>query len=361
MRPLQQLRAHGGDIWGLGAGGSGDLLDFSANINPLGLSAKAQKAMIEAIPQLVHYPDPQCRQLRQRLSELLGLSLDQIMIGNGAVELIFLVVKELQPRRLLLPAPTFCEYALAAAAESVPVHHLLPSGRAPYYDLGALVAAIQPGDLIFLCNPNNPTGQLLPRSDLQYLVEQAAARSSTVVVDEAFIDFVDHGETHSVLPLLSHWSNLMVLRSLTKFYALPGIRIGYLLGPAERLARLQGLRDPWSVNHLAQVAALASMDDQAYAERTCQWLRDERSWFLDALEQIPGLHPYLPTANYLLVDCCESGHSASVWAERLRRERILIRDCSTYLGLDSYWFRVAVRDRQSNRCLLEALRRAAHA
>lgn len=208
---------------------------------------------------------------------------------------------------------------------------------------------LEAGDLLILCNPHNPTGRLLSPAEVLRLVDGTEA---TVVVDEAFIDLTDPGEAASVLPWVGQRPNLVVLRSLTKFYAMPGLRVGYAVAQAEWVAALDRTRDPWSVGSLAQAAALAAFEDAAYAARTRSWIHQERPFLAEALASLPGYAVAPPAANFILVRC-----PGPTWAlqERLGPRGILVRDCRSFAGLTDRHMRLAVRSRAENLRLLEAL------
>ncbi|HYF79485.1 MAG TPA: threonine-phosphate decarboxylase CobD [Symbiobacteriaceae bacterium] len=336
---------HGGDVlaaaarWGLDPSA---ILDFSANINPLGAPPVALEAARAALASVTHYPEPHSRLLCMVLAERHGVPEGAILVGNGAAEVIHLLLRQAGGRRISFPVPGFAEYGRAAravggiiVAEGTPV----PSG-----------AGLQPGDFLILCNPHNPTGLLLTPDQVLAIADATAA---TVIVDEAFIDLTDAGEQGSVIPHVPQRANLVVIRSLTKFYALPGLRIGYAVGRPELVADLDRVRDPWSVSALAQAAALAALADHAYADRTREWVRAERTFLAGELARLPGYSIAPPSANFILLRAPEPA-----WAiqERLGPQGILIRDCRSFQGLSEYHVRVAVRSRPENLRLLEALK-----
>lgn len=345
--------AHGGDVYEV-ARRQGraveELVDFSANINPLGFPPGVVRAIQEALGLLVHYPDPGCVELAQDLAVYHGLSPEEILVGNGSTELIYLVVRALKPSRALMVAPAFSEYQKALEVADIPYEFYLTSEAAgftlsgPPRDFGA--------DLVFLANPASPSGALLPPAELLTWVGRWQDSGTWVLLDEAFVDFV---EGASLKTYLRHFPRLLILRSFTKFFAIPGLRLGYLLGAPDLIARLAAVKEPWSVNTLSQAAGRACLQDQEYMHRTRSLVAAERQYLLDGLKALPGLKPFPGAANYLLVKLAKPGWTARSLREKLVEHGLIIRDASNFAGLDERYFRVAVRLREENDRLLAAL------
>ncbi len=334
------------------------LVDFSASINPLGPSPRAVRAVREALPQLIHYPDPDCVSLRRALATRWRLDSDQILIGNGSIELIHLLPRALGIRHALLIGPTFSEYERAVALAGGRVSYL-HAGRSEDYrppvdrTLSALRSGREAIDTIFLCNPNSPTGRGVDATAVRTLVQAAARRRMRAVVDETFVEYCPR---RSVLRDVPHWANLLVLRSLTKFYAMPGLRLGYLAGSAQLIQRVRSLQPPWSVNTPAQVFAVAALSDRGHADRSLAFVEQERAALVASLTALPGVTVFPAEANFLLVEL-PAPLSAGACAAALARQGLLIRDCSSVPGLNRRTIRVAVRRRAQNRRLVAALRR----
>ena len=349
------MQRHGGNVW-LAQQTYGimtnELIDFSANINPLGPSPRAMEALERAKAYIRHYPEPQAETLRLELASLWNLPEDMIIVGNGAAELIYALGRVLRPRRVLLPVPTFSEYAESFTEQERIAIYLK---RDNYFSLQPekLYPLLEPGDLLVICNPNNPTGQLISRVELRGLLEQAKEKATWVLLDEAFMDFVQPQQ--SLLEELSLYPNLIIVRSLTKIYALPGLRLGYLAAPPQMIKKLYQTLPPWRVNVLAQAAGLASLQDQAYFNQTLALVNRQKEFMRKALEAMPGLTPLPAAANFLLVDCRDSGFTAAAIKEYLAPRGILLRLCHNFEGLDEYYFRVAVRTEGENLCLLQNL------
>ncbi|WOD40533.1 threonine-phosphate decarboxylase CobD [Nodosilinea sp. E11] len=351
---------HGGNLaWAAAIANCspGSLLDFSASINPLGPPASVTEAMTEALGQLRHYPDPEYTDLRWALASYHQVPPDWVLPGNGAAELLTWAARDLaeadKPCGCHLLTPAFSDYGRSLAAFGVPVHPWpLPLGEdSADYAFPAATDWPQAAGLL-INNPHNPTGQLFSTVSLKPLLD----RFATVIVDEAFMDFLPPDQQQSLIGEMAHHPNLVVLRSLTKFYTLPGLRIGYALGHPDRLARWQRWRDPWPVNALAAAAAIAAVQDTAFQARTWQWLPPARQALFDGLRQLPGLSPLAGAANYLLV---HTNTPAPGLQERLlRSHQVLIRDCLSFAELGEHYFRVAVRHSAENECLLTALSQA---
>jgi len=347
---------HGGNVFtiarSLGVSPE-DILDFSANINPLGPAPGVREALAGTFARIVHYPDSECNELRDALARLHGLEPAQVCVANGSTQLIYLLPRLVPGKRALVIAPAFSEYAGALARDGWNVEQfILDSEDCFNLPVNRLAERLRGGcDLLVIGNPGNPTGRLYPCSTVRQIIAVCAAAKCFLVLDEAFMDFC---EEESAKHLAREAENVLILRSLTKFYALPGMRLGYAISSSSTIARLAGLREPWSVNTPAQAAGLASLADGAYAAATRELVSSCRESLSVGLAAIPGLAPYPSAANYLLVKI-EEGPCAEELAERLMAELILIRCCGNFAGLDSRFFRVAVRQRQDNDRLLASL------
>ncbi len=332
------------------------IMDFSASINPLGPPAAVLRTIRSALKQIAHYPDPDCWQLRQELTQQIGVDPDMILVGNGSTELIHLLPRALTIKAALIIGPTFEEYAraLTNAGSSVQYVHARREERfrPPLNDVLRQFSAKQSKfDAVFLCNPNNPTGQVMSRLALRELAEVVERQQGWLIIDEAFIDYC---QEQSVVSLVSEHPRMMVLRSLTKFYAMPGLRIGYLVGASKVVDRLKDRQPPWSVNSLAQEVSRAVLHDQAYATQSRIFMKSERSRFVRGLRSLSGLRVYSSAANFVLIELPAS-ICAGEMTDRLASGRLLVRDCSTLPGLTTQMIRVAIRTVKENRRLIAAL------
>ena len=351
---------HGGDIFGaVRSTGSSihQIHDFSANINPLGPSPAALQAINKNMHLIRHYPDSSCSDLRRALSGYLGVPPENMLPGNGASELIYLLARVWACRRVVVPRPTFIEYAEAVTAAGGSVREVpLDEEKDFALPAAALKRELRQSDAVFICNPNNPTGRVEKRAVIQSIVEYAAQENKTVVVDEAFMDFVAHAGQCTILPLVEKHPHLVVLYSLTKFFGIPGLRLGMLIGSVPLIKKLEACKDPWSVNTLAQVAGTAALDDREYMEETRRLVTGEREFLFRAVSLIPGLTAFNGEANYLLIKIENEGINSSRLAIETARRGVLVRDCSNFSGLGDRYIRVAVRSRRENVVLLDVLK-----
>jgi threonine-phosphate decarboxylase len=338
------------------------LLDFSASINPLGPPGSVLQAIRAALPGIAHYPDPDCRELTEKLAAAHGVEPSQIVVGNGSNELIYAIARAFQPKRVAIAEPTYTEYLRASLLVGAQVDHWLAEGEnfslTPFDPEGA--------DLVWLCNPNNPTGELWAGQASQTLVPWMQAHSRTLfVVDEAFISFCcwDFPGMTPTLPcslVTAKLENLIVLRSLTKLYALPGLRLGYAVTNPVRAARLRAQLAPWSVNHLAQVAGLAALGEAAYHQRTKTWIVEEICPFGAGGTYFHRL-PHLSKVRLQVTSVCNfmllrlNQHTAPDVTAQLRQRGLLARDASNFVGLDDHYLRVAVRTQTENERLVNEL------
>ncbi len=355
-------KIHGGNIYEIAERynlNPAKIMDFSASINPLGLSAKAKKKVLkDGLSAILHYPDPGCFDLHQALGRFYGVAEDQILAGAGTTEFIYEIPRVLKIERPLIVTPAFSEYenALEGSGRSCQIH-FFETKEEDGFELnveGLILALTQGYDALYLCNPNNPAGILTEKKDLSRILAQTEREKVWFILDEAFIDFAPEG---SLTEETRDASRLIILRSLTKFFALPGLRAGCLVSNPEVIQRFSGSREPWRVNALAQIAAVESLKDESYVARTREWVRLERENLARGLRGIPGFIPYPSAANYLFVQLHPSLNlTAGELRERLIPRGILIRDCNSFHHLGPYFFRIAVRTQRENQALLKALR-----
>ncbi len=349
-------RTHGGnvDAWARSSGVEvGELLDFSASINPLGPPSSAREAFVESYAEILRYPDPYGDKLKEALAERHGLSPTEVLLGNGSTQLIYLLCAALRPRNALIVGPAFSEYAnaLTLIGAKVASFNLSPDNSFQFSTKRLSAAWDKDCDIVFLATPNSVTGQMIPKVEIEKLAHIALARKTIVVIDEAFVDFV---ETESIKALVRRNPYLIVLRSLTKYYALPGLRLGYLLGETGRVAELAAYQEPWSINGPALNVALACLKDSSFATKTERWLERERKFLFERLTALEGLHPLASRTNFLLVQIERSHGDALRLRSFLLQKNILIRACETF-GLGVNYFRIAIKQRKDNQRLLAAL------
>ena len=327
---------HGGDH-------TGKLLDFSANVSPLGVPEGVRAAIAEAASGAARYPDPYCRRLRAAISAADAVPPEFVLCGNGASDLIFRAALAARPRRALVPAPTFSEYeaALSLAGCGVSRYTLAPErGFRPGDDF--LDALTPDMDMVFLCQPDNPTGVTVPKALLLRILRRCRDIHCRLILDECFLGFLDCPEDFTLQECLPDFPNLLILRAFTKLYGMAGVRLGYALcTDAAFLSRMRRCGPPWSVSGLAQAAGVAALRERLVSR--------ERPALYDALRAL-GLRVIPGEANFLLFQ------SPCPLDAPLQERGIFVRNCADFHGLDATWYRVAVRTGAENRRLTAALR-----
>lgn len=322
-------RIHGGDWAGFHEEFGQAPLDFSASISPLGVPEGVRRAAAETAESADRYPDPQCRELSRVIAEHEGVLVSQVLCGAGAADLIWRTVLAIHPRTAVIQAPTFGEYRAALEFVNCEISHDWFTNP----------------DMIILCSPNNPTGELLPLEKL----EAAAKTGATVLIDECFLDFTDDPEAYDFTAKLADYPNVLVLKAFTKIYAMAGFRLGYVMGSdAALLKRISMAGPPWAVSSVAQTAGLAALREEEYKRQVRNLVKTERPWLLEQLRQL-GLPTVPGSANFLLFRAdCFTGES-------LKKKGILVRTCGDFEGLDESWIRIAVRTHEDNERLIRAL------
>jgi threonine-phosphate decarboxylase len=335
---------HGGDVYG------GDVtLDFSANINPFGTPEAVREAVRDALDRLDRYPDPYCRELVAAIAAAEQVPERFILCGNGAAELIYAWCRAAAPRTALLTGPTFLEYDLALGLIGCRRElHLLRQEEDFVLTASVLdtLEAVRP-DAVFLCDPNNPTGQRIDPTLMEELLVRCRGRGTRVFVDECFADLCD--DRHSLSCRLEEFPNLLVLKAFTKSYGMAGLRLGYgLSADGALLGAMAASVQPWNVSTPAQAAGVAALGQADFLEKTRGLIRAERPRLRAFLESM-GWYVCPSLANFLLFRGPED------LGERLRRKGVAIRDCANYPGLGRGWYRIAVRQREENDMLMAAI------
>ncbi len=331
-----------------------EIIDFSANINFLGPPESVLEVIKKNLAGIENYPDPDSTRLKSILAEQTGQRVDNLIVGNGAVELIYLVAKVLQPEDALVLAPTFSEYRSALESSGAVVEEFVLAREEKFeLNLAELLPSLAEVDLFCLCNPNNPTAKFLSRCQVKEIIDYAQQHDTYLLIDEAFVDFLEADIT--VIDLITEYDNLFVLRSLTKFFAIPGLRLGYGAANDELIQQLKASHDPWNVNYLAQLAGQVGLQDKEYIVRSQAAIAREREFLYQKLSEWVQLEVYYPTANYIFVDVTASNFTATSLVEELAQYGILIRNCNTYSNLGEDFVRIAVKSRTDNLQLLSRL------
>ncbi|HYA87206.1 MAG TPA: threonine-phosphate decarboxylase CobD [Nitrospirota bacterium] len=348
-------KAHGGNIYKAARQFGIDLakiMDFSSNVNPLGPSSHAIGAAKNALSQVNHYPDPEMAELRRAIGRYFGVKETQVICGNGSTALIHLIPRVFRPGKVLIPIPTFSEYA--AAAENVGAEVVtfpLKENDGFRIDPVEMAFALNGVDMAFLCNPNNPTGQVILKSEMLEIIKYAQQRGVKLVLDEVFMDYL---ESESIIKETVHSSGIICLRAFSKFFGMPGFRVGYAVSDETTVATLRAGQEPWTVSIPAERAAMAALDDWSYIKKTRSILARERDRLLSALRLLPGVETFPCSANFILFKV--TSMDAYMLREKLGAQGMLVRDCSNFPGLDDRYIRIAIRSRRENKRLIKSLR-----
>lgn len=337
---------HGGNVYQ-----HKNVTDFSANLNPLGMPESVRDAAIGGVCRSERYPDPDSLELREAIAAAAGTEASKVICGNGAAELIFLLAAAKKPKKALLPAPTFAEYETALSACGCECVFYRLKEETGFCLKEDFIEAITEGtELVYLCNPNNPTGVLTEKTSLLRILDRCRSVGALLVIDECFLELTGKKELYTMEDQLSGGS-LFLLKAFTKTYAMAGLRLGYgLTEEQELLDQMNGLRQPWSVSLPAACAGLAALKETAYVKRSVDYISRERKWLSERLRSFP-MKLYEGSANYLFFYCDRKG----LW-EALLSRGILIRDCSNYRGLSKGYYRIAVRTHEENEALIRALK-----
>jgi len=356
LRVERQIRNHKvvqhGGIYSAGLEYKPVIIDFSSNVNPIGFPRLITNNLKKDLPLFSVYPDPDSTKLRNYLEKYTGISKDQIIVGNGATEIIYNFSGAfLKGCKVLIPIPTFGEYESAAKLHGASINFLKTMNL--NNEISKLLEILPKNDCVFICNPNNPTGSLIKRKDMLKIVEAAYKRSVLLFVDECFIEFVSNIR-ESIVPHLREFDNIFVLRSLTKSFGLAGLRIGYGLGSLQMIKVLQKTKLPWNVSGFAQSVAIKALSDKRHLVKTRKIISKERKFLKESISKINGFYCYDSDVNFLLI---KSTKNSKYIQKKLLEKNILIRDCSTFRGLNNNFIRVAVRTHKENLKLIKELKK----
>jgi threonine-phosphate decarboxylase len=362
--PCKQKRfvSHGGDVWGFSRKYNiplENVMDFSGPINFLGPAPKAVEAVKQYAKLIRFYPDPNPVELRSEIAAYVGhgVGAENIILGNGSIELIYMIT-EVFPRgfKAVIPVPSFTEYEKAALrVGGEPVYMQLPENYA--LDTESVKKEITDNTrIVCICNPHSPSGTLYSKETILDLVEFCHKKGIIFSIDENYIEFAEKGEENTVAGYVKKYENLFVIRSVTKFYGMPGIRFGYGIAAENLIDKLQTVRQPWSINGLAGFATLAAFKDTEFIENTKRTIAKERASFAKMLSEIGELKVFPSETNFLLVKILDKNLTSTALREELAKEGMLIRDCSTFVGLDNSYFRLTVRSAADNLKLVNVLK-----
>lgn len=327
------------------------IYDFSANINPLGINKKVKNEMIKALDKIESYPDITYHNLKEGIKKFEEVDYENIILGNGAAEVIFNISRGLKPKKAILMAPTFSEYEDSLRSIDCKIE---------YYKMDKdflikedfLEKLTEDIDITFICNPNNPTGKLTSKRLLLDILERGVKNNITIVVDESFLDFLENKNEYSLVKYIEKYNNLIVVKSLTKFFAFPGIRLGYgLTKNKDYIEKINKISIAWNVNTIALYGGVQALKEEAYMRASREYLREEKNFLLKSLEKFEELEIYSGSVNYIFFKVKIDIDLKTA----LLNKNILIRSCENYINLEKGYYRIAVRRREENKILIQAL------
>ena len=325
-------------------------MDFSSNINPAGMPASVKSTLKKRLNKIENYPDLHSSKLISSLKKYTGLSKTNLIVGNGAIEIIYNFCSAfLSKKHILISVPTFGEYESAAKLANCKITFFKTMNLSE--NLDSFISKIPTNGCVFVCNPNNPTGTILSKKQLTKIISTAKRKSCFVFVDECFIELVPQSN-QSILNLVKRYDNLFVLRSLTKSFALAGIRIGYGGSSKEMIKILQKIKIPWSVNALAQEAGIIAIKNKPHLTNSKSIIKNESNFLKNKISDLPGFECYDSSTNFILI---KTKQDSTEIQKKLLKHKVLIRDCKNFRGLNNHYIRIAVKSHQDNLKLIQAL------
>ncbi|MBW7571281.1 pyridoxal phosphate-dependent aminotransferase [Caproiciproducens faecalis] len=336
---------HGGDIYR-----NQVRIDFSVNSNPLGIPDSVKSALHEAVGHCEQYPDIRAQELTDSVSKMTGVEKEHILFGNGASELFLAVIHAVQPKRIVIPVPSFFGYEKAASASNAQIYYYEMQECAGFaLNEGILKELTEETDLLFLANPNNPVGNLVDSALLEKVARVCLEKKITVVLDECFLEFTGEEERLSYKNRITDYPNILVVRAFTKIFAIPGVRLGYLFcGDRELKEKIENQLPEWNLSVFAQAAGTAACLEKEYVEKTAGYVKTERECLTAELKRL-GIRVHPSAADYLLLN------TDLDFYHFLLRKEILVRDCGSYRGLQKGYYRVAVKNHGENEALIRAV------
>lgn len=335
-----------------------DIIPFAGNVNPLGISPLLKKSMASHIESISEYPDRDYKELRSTLALYCNVPMEHIIVGNGATEMISLTMQLLRPKHALLLSPTYSEYTREIDLVGGHVEeYFLREDLDFKLDLNDLISKLTDDiDLLAICNPNNPTSSALNTEEITKILTHCKLHDIFVMIDETYVEFAPDIEAVSAVSLIPKYDNFMIIRGVSKFYAAPGLRFGY--GMTSNEAFLKDLllyQNPWSLNSIAAYAGERMFSDTDYYAKTRELICSERTYMFDELEKNPNFKPYKAYANFILVEILKEGVTSFDVFEKAIKNRLMIRDCSSFESLAGEFFRFCIMNPADNRRLLDVL------
>jgi threonine-phosphate decarboxylase len=345
---------HGGDIYSKrDIQENNKLIDFSSNVNPLGMPPAVKRAIIDNIDSFSNYPDPLCRDLIEEISNYENIPTEYIVCGNGAADIIYRIAVALKPKMTLLTAPTFSEYEESVKTVNSDIrYHFLLENNGFSVDKGIFDKLELDVDIAFLCNPNNPTGVPIKKDIVLEIAAQCKVNKTVLVVDECFIEFLENSQDYSIVDKLGDFDNVIVLKAFTKTYAMAGIRLGYgICANKDTIDRINDVGQPWNVSIIAQKCGIAAIKEVEYVRQTKMLIKQNREYLMAEVSLL-GLKVFEAKANYILF----KSENKLLHLE-LEKYGILIRPCNNYVGLNDAYFRIAVKGKEDNEYLIKNMKK----
>lgn len=335
-----------------------EITSFSANVNPLGISPMLREQLADKIDAISSYPDREYTSLRKCIAEYCGTEYENIIVGNGSTELISLFIQVQHPKKTMIIGPTYSEYERSVSLEG---------GSCLYYPLKEeddftlnteyfLQKLNETIDLLIICNPNNPTSSAIGRKDMRKILDACMEYGIFLMIDETYVEFANNYNEVNAVPLTSYYNNLIILRGTSKFFAAPGLRLGYAItGNKDLIDYINTHKNPWMINSLAVVAGEIMFKDQDYIQKTRHLISTERDRMFQKLASHPDFKPYPASANFILVRLLKDSLTSEYLFDKAIRQKMMIRDCSTFPFLDNSYIRFCIMSPEMNDKLLECL------
>lgn len=335
-----------------------DIVSFSANVNPLGISPKLKLTLSERIDSIMSYPDREYTSLRKCIADYVRAEAQDIIVGNGSTELISLFIQIKHPKKALIIGPTYSEYEREVAlGGGCTLYHRLEEENNFVLDIPSLDKELTPDvDLLVICNPNNPTSSSITRSDMRKILDICKKKGIFVMVDETYVEFSEDVSKITSVPLTGYYNNIIILRGISKFFAAPGLRLGYAVcGNVDLLKEMNQRKNPWTINSLAAIAGEIMFTDEKYIKETRTLIAKERTRINTILSSCKNVKCFTPTANFILVKILKEDITSMDLFEAAIKKGYMIRDCSTFPFLNNKFIRFCFMTPQLNDALLDVL------
>lgn len=335
-----------------------DITSFSANVNPLGISPKLRTALADRIDAITGYPNREYTELRTAIANYIHADRNHIVVGNGSTELISLFIQITCPKKAFIMGPTYSEYEREITLGGGSSHYYRLEEEADFkLDVKALEKELSADfDLLVICNPNNPTSSAIPVSDMRKILDICKQKNIYCMVDETYVEFTEDINQVTSVPLAEYYNNIIILRGISKFFAAPGLRLGYAIcGNVDLLREVNKKKNPWTINTLAAIAGEIMFSDEEYITKTRNLIHSERNRIYNILKECKNVKVYPPTANFVLVKLLKEGITAADLFDAAIRKGFMIRDCSTFPFLDQKFIRFCFMEPEKNTRLLELL------